>query len=129
MAEFVVFTFFFIKVKANASVLWCVLSIYFFFWMNRLSIESQYFDIFIQFKLPWPCIFINIYFIFVFLFFLSLFFFLFDYLILLLIPYLGMPNRKIYTNEWSRIYACTWYERIGTIHSYTIPIWWWIWAI
>lgn len=31
MAEFVVFTFFFIKVKANASVLWCVLSIYFFF--------------------------------------------------------------------------------------------------
>lgn len=32
--------------------------------------------------------------------------------------------RKIYTDEWSRLHACWWYERFGTLHPHTIPIWW-----
>lgn len=38
-------------------------------------------------------------------------------------------NRKVYTNEWSRIYACRWYARTRTIYSYSIPVYGWIWPI
>lgn len=101
---------------------------------NFWPIYYNFTNTFIEFSFPYKFIANFNLFFFLFLFLLLLHGFLFRFLIVKMqtnfcnvdieIRMLSEHIRKIYTDEWSRLLSCWWYERIGTLHPHTIPIWW-----